>query len=74
MLPIDRPDAGLGASFTAALGPLATLVAASGITAGLWAGSLLLLDAVPAEVRAGLAALRHRSSQEPVAVPPPVGG
>jgi len=74
MLPIDRPDAGLDASFTAALGPLATLVAASGVTAALWAGALLLLDAVPAEVRAGLAALRHRSSQEPVAVPPPVGG
>jgi hypothetical protein len=34
----------------------------------------MLLDAVPPELRAALAALRQRSSSEPVAVPPPVGG
>jgi O-antigen/teichoic acid export membrane protein len=74
VLPLDRPDAGLGTSFTATLGPLATLIVASGLTVGLWAGALLVLDAVPAELRAAVAALRHRTSPEPVAVPPPVGG
>lgn len=74
VLPIDRPDERLGTSFIAALKPLATLVVASGVTAAVWAGALLLLDAVPGELRAALSALRQRPAQEPVAVPPPVGG
>lgn len=72
VLPLDRPDAGLGTSFTAAAEPLATLVGASVLTIGLWAGALTLLDAVPAELRTALAALRQRSVPDPVAVPPPV--
>lgn len=72
VLPLDRPDAGLGTSFTAAVEPLATLVAASILTVGLWGGALTLLDAVPVELRAAFGALRQRSTQEPVAVPPPV--
>jgi len=74
LLPLHRPDAGLGTSFTAAVEPLGTLIGASILTLGLWAGTLTLLDAVPGELRAALAALRQRSSNEPVAVPPPVGG
>jgi O-antigen/teichoic acid export membrane protein len=74
VIPLVRPDEMSSASFTAAIGPLATLGGASVLTVGLWAGSLMLLDAVPPELRAALAALRQRSSSEPVAVPPPVGG
>lgn len=72
VLPLDRPDAGLGTSFEAAIEPFVTLVAASILTMGLWAGMLTLLDAVPGELRVALGALRQRSAPEPVAVPPPV--
>jgi len=74
VVPLNRPDADLGTSFTAALEPLATLVAASGFTVALWICALLLFKAIPAELRAALAALRHRAVREPVAVPPRVGG
>lgn len=74
VIPLVRPDEMSSASFTAAIGPLATLAGASVLTVGLWAGSLVLLDAVPPELRAALGALRQRSSPQPVAVPPPVGG
>jgi O-antigen/teichoic acid export membrane protein len=74
VIPLVRPDEMSSASFTAAIGPLATLAGASVLTVGLWAGSLMVLDAVPPELRAALAALRQRSSPQPVAVPPPVGG
>lgn len=73
LVPFDRSAAGLDASFTGALGPLATLVGASVLTAGLWAGALTLFGAVPSEVRAAFAALRQRSEPEPVAVLPQVG-
>jgi len=73
LLPVARPEEGLGSSFTAALGPLATLLGATVITLGLWFGALALLRAVPPELRAALAALRHRAPAE-TAVPPPVTG
>lgn len=63
LLPVARPEEGLGSSFTAALGPLATLVGATVITLGMWFGLLTLLRAVPPELRAALRALRHRAPQ-----------
>lgn len=73
VLPVARPEEGLGSSFTAALGPLATLVGASVVTLGLWCGALALLRAVPPELRAAVAALRHRAPAETAAPPSVIG-
>jgi len=72
LLPIAQASQGIGDSFTAAIGPLATLAGGAIMTFGLWAGTLALFGAVPPEVRAALKALRRSATTDPVAVPPAV--